>query len=104
MELWVAENSTKNMCVSGFSSEKSRYALLALWFYFVEIIYIEIAFFTTSSFIFQRNWHYFALNLQKKKRKKKKKVKGRGKRGKNLGRFGKLKHTYNFFGLVYICG
>ena len=30
MELWVAENSAKNMCVSGFSSEKSRYALSAL--------------------------------------------------------------------------
>ena len=30
MELWVAENSAKNMCASGFSSEKSRYALSAL--------------------------------------------------------------------------
>ena len=29
MELWVADNSAENICVSGFSSEKSRYALSA---------------------------------------------------------------------------
>ena len=34
------------MCVLGFSSEKTRYGLLALSFYFIEKFYIEIAFFT----------------------------------------------------------
>ena len=48
MELWVAENSAKNMCVSGFTSEKSRYALSAFKY----------------DFILSK---YFALNLQKKK-------------------------------------
>ena len=35
------------MCVSGFSSEKNRYGLLGLSFYFTKIFYIDIAFFTT---------------------------------------------------------
>ena len=34
------------MCVSGFSSEKTRYGLSAISFYFIEIFHMEIAFFT----------------------------------------------------------
>ena len=41
------------MCVSGFSSEKTRYGGLALSFYFVELFYIEIGFAKTFSPIFQ---------------------------------------------------
>ena len=35
------------MCVSGFSSEKTRYGRSALSFYFTKLFYIDIAFFTT---------------------------------------------------------
>ena len=41
------------MCVSGFNSEKPRYGRWALSFYFTEIFYINIAFFTTCSPIVQ---------------------------------------------------
>ena len=41
------------MCVSGFNSEKTRYGRSALSFYFTEIFYIDIAFFTTFSSIVQ---------------------------------------------------
>ena len=39
------------MCVSGVSSDKARYGWLAL-FYYIEIFYIELAFFTTWINIF----------------------------------------------------
>ena len=54
----------KYMCVSGFSSEETRYGRLALPYYFVKIFYIEIAFFTTFSPIFPHICQYFACNLQ----------------------------------------
>ena len=44
----------KHMCVSGFSSGKTRYGRSALSLYFVKIFYIKIAFFNTFSPIFQQ--------------------------------------------------
>ena len=43
----------RNACVSGFSSDKTRYGWLALLFYFTKIFYIDITFFTTFHPIFQ---------------------------------------------------
>ena len=40
------------MCIPGFSSEKAKYGWLAL-FYFIEIFYIELAFFTIFFNIFE---------------------------------------------------
>ena len=56
---------TKYRCVSGFSSEKTRYGGSALTFYFIKIFYIEIAVFCTFSPIFQHIRQYFAHNSNK---------------------------------------
>ena len=51
-----------NICVSGFSSEKTRYWSVGITFYFVKILYIEIAFFHIFFPIFQQIWQHFAHN------------------------------------------
>ena len=72
------------MCVSGFSSEKTRDGQLALSFYFTKILHKDIAIFTTFSPIFQHFRLYFPQIHNKMFR-----VRAKTKVGS-----GNLKHTY----------
>ena len=57
----------KNMCVSGFSSEKkNRCGRSALSFHFIKIVYIETAFFTTFPPIFSIFDNILLATLNKK--------------------------------------
>ena len=60
----VRQKNIYMLYVPGFSSEKTRYGRSALSFYFIEIFYIEIVFFTTFLPIFQHIRQYFAYNSQ----------------------------------------
>ena len=75
------------MCVSGFSSEKTRYGQSALSFFFSKIFYIDIAFFTTFSPIFSI-FDYIFLKIHNKMFR----VGAKTKAGS-----GNLKYSYIFF-------
>ena len=59
----ILRPKTKYVCFR-FQLEKSRYGRSALSFDFTKIFYIDIAFFSTFSPIFQHIWPYFPQNSQ----------------------------------------
>ena len=77
------------MCISGFSTEKTRYVWSPLHFVFIELFYIEIAFFNT----FFSKFDNILLTIHNKMFRV---------GAKTWVGLGNLKHTYFFWGIIII--